>query len=91
MTEKKYAPLPHGAGELAYYETVMIGLIPCKVIRVEGDGQHVTVQITARRGAYRVGDRVTDCGIHVIPRTSVIQRRFTARILNNYRWVDSCV
>lgn len=91
MAEKKYAPLPHGAGELAYYETVITGLIPCKVIRVEGDGRYVTVQVTARRGAYRVGDRVTDRDIHVIPRASVIQRRFTTRILNNYRWVDSCV
>lgn len=91
MSEKKYAPIPHSAGELAYYDTLMTGMVPCKVLRVENDGNTITIQVTATRGAYRVGDRVRDNAFHVVPRTSVIRRRFTTRILNNYRWVDSCV
>lgn len=91
MAEKKYALIPHSAGELAYYDTLVAGMVPCKVLRVENDGRRVTIQVTATRKAYKVGDRVTDSAYHVVPRTSVVRRRFTTRILTNYRWVDSCV
>lgn len=86
---KEYVQLPHGAGELAYLDT-FAGMVPCKVLEVREGGQLVTVEVTAQRGAYKVGDRITQRWEWVIPRTSVHRRRFTTRIINNYRWVDSC-
>lgn len=78
----------HHAGELAYYDGFIAGMIPCRVISVKGDD--ITVRLTATRGAYKVNEILQHCRQYdVVPRASLVTRRWRQRILNNYRWEDS--
>ena len=64
------------------------GMIPCRVISVKGDD--ITVRLTATRGAYKVNEILQHCRQYdVVPRASLVTRRWRQRILNNYRWEDS--
>lgn len=78
-------------GTLAYYDTLFNGLIPCKVtgIRVYNEHGHYEVffTITANRGAYKKGEKLSSSPIHVIPRKSVRIRRNGFGVRNNYAWI----
>ena len=67
-------------GDLAYYDS-FTGLIPCKVLSIHGSSgvastaQRVEVRLTAKRGGYDIGERVTTAGLHVVPRNSANRSR----------------
>lgn len=69
-------------GDLAYYETVANGLIPCRVLEITGTSgfrstaQRILVQFTANRSAYKKGETIGCFGIHVFPRKSVHRRKY---------------
>lgn len=75
-------------GCLAYFDT-FAGLIPCRVDRIEGtqrpDGipsseQTAHFTLTANRGAYKRGEKLSAWVLHVVPRGAIIDRRGAARI-----------
>jgi len=87
-----------GSGTLAYYDSLMSGLVPVKVteVRTAGDGSvmagcgaaSVAFQVTAKRGGWHAGDRHTASGASVIPRSHVRGLRSMSgpRIASDYRW-----
>lgn len=79
-------------GNLAYYDTLYNGLVPCKVtgIRVYNEFGHYEVHftITADRGAYKRGERLLSSPLHVIPRKMVSVRNGHYGIRPNYAWVN---
>lgn len=89
------------AGALAYYDSLMSGLVPVRVTEVvtAGDGcvvagsgaASVTFEVTAKRGGWYRGDVHTASGASVIPRTHVrgMRRMSGPRISSDYRWERS--
>lgn len=79
-------------GNLAYYETLRSGLIPCKVtgIRVYNEFGHyeVSFTVTANRGAYKRGEQFTSRPFHVIPRKMVRVHNGIFYIRHGYAWVS---
>ena len=68
-------------GDLAYFDSFW-GLIPCKVLRIEGlsgvanSAQTVTCQITSSNrqsmyAAYKRGEIMVTSALHVVPRKAV--------------------
>lgn len=62
-------------GELAYADIPRAGLIPCKVVEIHvagcgrwASGGKIEVRITANRGVYKRGERITCSACDVIPR-----------------------
>lgn len=92
---------PVKAGTLAYYDSLMTGLVPVKVteVRTAGDGSvvagcgaaSVTFEVTAKRGGWYRGDVHTASGANVIPRTHVrgMRRMSGPCISSDYRWERS--
>jgi hypothetical protein len=72
-------------GNLAYLDT-FAGLIPCKVLAIDGPSgpvsltQRVAVRITSPRRGYAKGDIVIESALHVVPRPAVHFRNDNARI-----------
>lgn len=75
-------------GSLAYFDT-FAGLIPCRVDRIEGtqrpDGipsseQTAHFTLTANRGAYKRGEKLSAWVLHVVPRKAIKVRSGQFRI-----------
>ena len=74
------------AGSLAYLDT-LAGLIPCRVLRVWRADEYPTmradVELTATRGAYKKGERLTyaakDCPPRDAIRTSEVGLQYVQR------------
>lgn len=70
---------------LAFYDS-SAGLVPCKVNQIDGTSgvastaQRVTVTLTATRGGYMTGERITTSGLHVVPRLAVTYSNGVAKI-----------
>ena len=71
----------HYINELAYFDSFS-GMIPCKVINIDND--KITVKLTCKRGAYKIGEILTFNTLHIVPRDSVRKNR----IINNYQWIN---
>ena len=73
------------ANSLAYFDSFS-GLIPCKVICINGPSgrasseQKVMVRLTANRRGYKKGEVLTEWALHVVPRDAVYFRDHSARI-----------
>lgn len=78
---------PHYVGEVAYFDTIGFGLVPCKA--VDSDGRNVQIRITATRGAYHRGEKMVTTGYKVPPRSSVFVRSGIYHIRNDYHWEAS--
>jgi len=62
------------AGSLAFYQSVTAGLVPCKVVTVDGygpDNTRILVSVTAARGCYPKGYQIDGTPLHVFPRAAV--------------------
>ena len=72
-----YLPCTLRAGSLAYLDT-LAGLIPCKVLRVWRADEYPTMRadvvLTATRGAYRKGERLTNAAKDTPPRDAIRRR-----------------
>lgn len=75
-------------GALAFVDS-FAGLVPCRVDSIEGadrpdnrasTSQRATVTVTADRGPYRVGEKLTDSVLWVIPRGAIVRRKFSSTI-----------
>ncbi len=81
------------SGARAYVDS-FFGLIPCKVLAIRGDSgissssQDVDVLLTANRGAYKRGERLTWRGLNVVPREAVRFRKHGVRIRQYFVRVD---
>lgn len=76
----------HGrAGDFAYIDG-FAGLVPCKVLTI--DGASLVVRITATRGAYKRGEVSTHSAHFVTPRSAIVFRNRQARI-RPYKWVGT--
>lgn len=73
-------------GNLAYYDTLFNGLVPCKVTGL--DGVNVYFTVTADRGTYKRGEKLSSTGFHVVPRKMVYVRNGQYRINPSYQWVN---
>lgn len=78
---------PNNLGNLAYYETVSSGLVPCKVTAYDGY-QTVYFTVTADRGVFKRGEKLSSWPIHVIPRKMVHVRSGIYHIRQYYAWVN---
>lgn len=76
----------HYPGELAYFDSIARGLVPCRVIGVEPSQQLVRIKMTATRAGYPRGYEFTSSSRWVIPRTSIVKRNRRYRIQENYQW-----
>lgn len=81
----------YGADQLAYVDS-FAGLIPCKVLTIEGNGVNtpgvsITVRLTAARGAYKRGEIITVAEGNVIPRDKIRTRSGQMKILMSFAWV----
>lgn len=85
-----------GAGELAYIDC-FTGLVPCKVLQVVESGTptqcvtsgNLTVRVTAKRGAYRVGEVIENQTCHkIVPRAMVRVSGGKYRVNTSYQWVN---
>ena len=66
----------------AYFDS-FAGLVPCRIVAVGdwADPSSLTrIQITAKRGAYRRGEFITEPLRHVVPRSAVHVRSGQYRI-----------
>lgn len=79
-------------GNLAYYDTLFSGLVPCKVtgIRVYNEFGHYEVNftITATRGGYKAGEKLFSRPNYVIPRKMVRVRNGHYVINPSYAWIN---
>ena len=81
------------SGSLAYVDTFS-GMIPCKVLGIRGisgiasSEQDVDVILTATRGAYKKGERLTWRGHKVVPRRAARFRKYGTRILQYHVQID---
>ena len=77
MTATNMLPRTLRAGSLAYLET-LAGLIPCRVLRVWRADEYPTMRadvvLTATRGAYRKGERLTYAAKDCPPRDAIRRR-----------------
>ena len=77
MCKSNMLPRTLRAGSLAYLDT-LAGLLPCKVLRVwradEYPTMRVDVELTATRGAYRKGERLTYAAKDCPPRDAIRRR-----------------
>lgn len=71
-------------GDLVYFDS-FVGMLPCKVLAIDRVGswvtssrQNVTVRLTAKRGAYKIGETLTVSSLHVCPRKSIKGNRIRA-------------
>ena len=85
----KIEPLKYAPGTFAFFDTFS-GCIPCKVLSVEGapgnsSNCKVTIQLTAKRGAYLRGEVLESNALWVIPRPHVRGNR----IFGNYAWIPA--
>ena len=73
-------------GDNARYETVRDGLIPCKVLSINGPSgmassqQLVTFQVTRTREGWKVGDTGECFAYHVVPLKCVRRTRWATYI-----------
>jgi hypothetical protein len=78
-------------GTLAYYDTLFNGLVPCKVtgIRTYNEFGHYEVMftITADRGGYKKGEKLSAQPRNVVPRKMVRVKHGHYGIKTNYAWV----
>jgi hypothetical protein len=73
-------------GCLAFVDTLCNGLVPCKIIRIDMDKRQdgkpvafIVAQITAQRGPYRRGERISsESPGHIVPRDAV--KRFRGQV-----------
>lgn len=77
---------PNNLGNLAYYDTLRNGLVPCKVTGYDGINVYFTV--TANRGAYKRGERLQSVSSYVVPRKMVRVRSGKMIIRHWYTWVS---
>ena len=72
------------AGSLAYLDT-LAGLLPCKVLRVWRADEYPTMRadvvLTATRGAYKRGERLTYAAKDCPPRDAIRRRAGIYRVL----------
>jgi hypothetical protein len=78
-------------GTLAYYDTLYSGLVPVKVTgrRVYNEHGHYEVffTVTADRGGYKRGEKLSARPIYVIPRKMVRVKNGHYGIKTYYAWV----
>lgn len=73
-------------GAPAYFDSMRCGLVPCRVLSVEGfpgrpsTAQTVRVQFTGTRGAFKRGETWITTGLHAVPRAAIIRRRYSTSI-----------
>jgi hypothetical protein len=77
-------------GALAYWDSMVAGPVPVKVLRVEEDANYpglhaVHFVITANRGVYDRGEVHQDSLRNVIPRKALVKRGAFYRI-QSYSW-----
>jgi hypothetical protein len=64
-------------GSLAYYDSFVGGLVPCRVTEIAGQSgpastsQTITAILTASRGPWRRGEQIMSTGLHVVPRNAI--------------------
>lgn len=69
-------------GDFAYVDA-FAGLVPCKVLEI--NGRSLTVRYTATRGAYKRGTVTTHSAHWVVPRKAVYVRSYQYKI-SPYKW-----
>ena len=77
---------PNDLGNLAYYDSFN-GLIPCKVTGYDGYAT-VYFTVTANRGAYHKGEKLSGLPAYVVPRKMVHIRDAQYLIRTSYTWVN---
>ena len=82
----------HYAGELAYWDTLRSGLVPCRVLNVIKDPEigmtKVTIRVTGERKPYRLGEEHTVNSFRVLPRSRVKKTKYGHHLLQNFRWMS---
>lgn len=75
------------AGALAYFDSFVAGLVPCKVLSIKGESaecarsdQEVTLKLTAARGPYKRGEIMQSSALWVAPRDAIRRTKYSARI-----------
>lgn len=82
------SPSTHRAGELAYFDSIAGGLIPCKVTAIGSDGR-AYVTLSASRGPYVRGEHLTMALSVLVPRCKVRRAHGQLKISTTYRWEAS--
>lgn len=77
---------PSNLGNLAFYDSLRSGLVPCKVTGFDGVTVYFTV--TASKGAYKKGEELSAPSYHVIPRKMVHVRSGKYHFSPSYAWVN---
>ena len=84
----------HRAGDLAYFDSTLAGLVPLKVLKVNRNAEtskipSIIARVTAKRGIYPRGMVFESILLsYVIPRDHVRYRGDIPIINNNYTWID---
>lgn len=83
----------YGAGAFAYIDTLMSGLVPCKVVEVRqsGSGRQassgvVLAKVTADRRGYKRGEFVFGGASHIVPRDRVRRSKHATFVSVDYTW-----
>lgn len=66
------------SGMLAFLDSFN-GMIPCRVDKIDS-GRNCSITVTANRGPYRKGERLTFSSLHVAPRKAVHFRKYSTTI-----------
>jgi len=67
-------PIILQAGTLVYFDSLTAGLVPCKVVTVDGYGENnirILVSVTAPRGCYPRGYQIDGTPRTMLPRRAV--------------------